>query len=217
MRKSPIFSALDEGSLRQLLRDGLTRRIRAGETIVHPRQPADRFFVILAGRVKIFKLSARGDEQILHFYGVGETFGEAAMWGGGAFPAYAEAVGDAALLIITRRVLHQEIAESPDMAMGMMAGLSAKLREFNQLIEDLSLKEVPARLAGVLLAESKKSGARTVRLQQTKRQLAAQIGTVAETLSRAFKKLRCAGLIEVRGAEITILDADALSEVSENG
>jgi len=173
--------------------------------------------VILDGRVKVYKLSARGDEQILHLYGPGETFGEAAMWSGGHFPAHAEAVDHCRLLIVSRETLRRAITRQPDLAMGMMAGLSAKLREFNALIEDLSLREVPARLARVLLAEADAAGGATFRLPQTKRHLAAQIGTVAETLSRALGKLRKQGLIDVSGSTITILDADALAELAENG
>ena len=98
-----------------------------------------------------------------------------------------------------------------------MAGLSAKLHEFNRLIEELSLKEVPARLAGALLRMAAESGGSTIRLKQTKRELAAQIGTVAETLSRALAKLKDAGLIDVRGRQIAILDTDGLASLAENG
>ena len=103
-----------------------------------------------------------------------------------------------------------------DLAMDMMAGMSAKLREFNQLIEQLALKEVPARLANILLDLPARPGTDTVVLKQTKRELAAQIGTVAETLSRALKKLRDMGLIEVDGSQITILDAEGLAELAES-
>ena len=215
MRLAPLFSALDDAVLAELLAACLTRRFAPRAQVLSPLRQADSFFVILTGKVKLFKLSARGDEQILHIYGPGQTFGEAAMWAGGYYPAFAETLAQTTLLIVTRKVLKDMLARNADLAMGMLAGMSAKLREFNQLIEQLSLREVPARLASVLLELPARPGTNTVVLKQTKRELAAQIGTIAETLSRALKKLKTSGLIDVKGAEITILDPDALAELAD--
>jgi len=217
LKAVPAFSALGEAEIAELCRQCVTRQYKAGQIILHSLQEADWFFVVLSGQVKVYKVSAKGDEQILHLYGPGQTFGEAAMWAGIRFPANAEAVRDARLLVVPRPVLRRAIEKSPDVAMGMLAGLSAKLREFNQLIEDLSLKEVPARLARVLLEESERHGTATFRLRQTKRQLAAQIGTVAETLSRTLGKLKAAGLIDVAGSKITIRNAQGLRDLAEKG
>ena len=210
-----MFSALDEAQLGQLVGSCRTRNLPGGSQVFTPSQRAEAFYVILAGKVKVYKLSARGDEQILHLYGPGDTFGEAAMWAGIRYPAHAEALVDSTLLVVTRSLLKDLIARNAEIAMDMLAGMSAKLWEFNQLIEQLSLKEVPARLASILLEMPAKAGTNTIVLKQTKRELAAQIGTIAETLSRALKKLRSAGLIEVNGAEITILDPDGLADLAE--
>ena len=215
MRLAPLFSALDDAVLVELLAACLTRRLGPRSQVLSPLRQADSFFVILTGKVKVYKLSPRGDEQILHIYGPGQTFGEAAMWAGGCYPAFAETLAETTLLIVTRKVLKGMLARNSDLAIGMMAGMSAKLREFNQLIEQLSLKEVPARLANILLQLPARPGTNTVVLKQTKRELAAQIGTIAETLSRALKKLKAAGLIDVNGAEITLLDPDALAELAD--
>jgi CRP/FNR family transcriptional regulator len=90
--------------------------------------------------------------------------------------------------------------------MGMMAGLSKKLLGFVRLVEDLSLKEVPARLAGALLDEAGKAGSSRFRLRRTKAELAAHLGTIPETLSRGLRKLQDAGVIAVRGPEIRVLN-----------
>ncbi len=215
LQSAAIFSALSQTELTDLLgRCRLVRR-KAGWQVFGPTEKADRFFVLLAGRMKIFKLSARGDEQILHLYGPSETFGEAAMWMGIDYPAFAVALTDVTLLIVPRQTLRDALADSAELAMGMLAGLSNKLHEFNQLIEQLSLKEVPARLAAVLLAEADKAGSDHLTLKQSKRQLAAQIGIAAETLSRALTKLKSSGCVEVRGRRITILDRRMLDELAE--
>ena len=217
LRQSALFSALDEPALRGIVARCRTIRRPAGTMLVTPRQQADRFFVVLSGRVKVFQLSPRGDEQILHLCDPGDAFGEAAMWAGGNFPAYAEVVSDAALAVLPRDVLRRAVADNADLAMAMMAGLSAKLRQFAGLIEQLSLKEVPARLAAVLWRESDGGRRTTIQLTQTKRQLAAQIGTVAETLSRALAKMKAEGLIDVAGKQITLLDVPSLRDLAQGG
>ena len=214
-RGAAVFSTLNEAQLEKLLGACRTRHLPGGSQVFAPSQRAQAFYVILAGKVKVYKLSARGDEQILHLYGPGDTFGEAAMWAGIRYPAHAEALVDSTLLVVTRSLLKDLIAGNADLAMDMLAGMSAKLWEFNQLIEQLSLKEVPARLASMLLEMPAKAGTNTIVLKQTKRELAAQIGTIAETLSRALKKLKAAGLIEVNGPEITIVDPDGLADLAQ--
>ena len=212
-----MFSALDEAAIEDLLARCRIRSPRAGEMIFLAGQKADCFFVILAGKVEIFRLSAKGDRQILHLFGPGETFGEAGMWAGGDWPAHAEAAAAARLLVVRRGALEDAFSRNPELALGMLAGMSAKLREFAELIEQLSLKGVPARLAAALLAIASRAGADRVRLEQTKRQLAEQIGAAVETLSRALAKLKAAGLIGVHGSQITIRDRAGLEDLAQEG
>jgi CRP/FNR family transcriptional regulator len=216
VQKVPLFSALSKTELRELLRVCPTRNIPAGSQVLSQSQQAKSFYIILTGKVKLYKLSAKGDEQILHMYGPGDTFGEAAMWAGIRYPAHAEALVDSALLVVNRSVLKDLIDQNSDLGLAMLGGMSAKLREFNQLIEHLSLKEVPARLADILLDLPARGGTNTVILKQTKRELAAQIGTIPETLSRVFKKLNAMGLIEVNRSKITILDPDGLADLADS-
>lgn len=215
MAQVPLFAALNAGDRARWLDRCHARHLPAGTNVLSPREEADRFFAILAGRVKVFKLSAAGDEQTLHLYGPGKTFAEAAMFAGTQFPAYAETVDPSCLLIITREALRSAIAEDAEMAMQLLAGMAAKLREFNRLIEDLSLKEVPARLAGVLSRLAAGAGAAEFKLPMSKRQLAAQIGTTPESLSRALKKLADEGLIAVQGRSIVVSNAAALAARAE--
>ncbi|MFW6062381.1 MAG: Crp/Fnr family transcriptional regulator [Planctomycetota bacterium] len=217
MRHAPIFAALTDAEAETFYRRCRTRDLQAGEMLFTPTQPAERFYVVLAGQVRIYQLSPRGDRQIFHLFGPGNAFAEAAALSGGPYPAFAEASTKATVLLVARRTLLQAVRENPELAMGMISGLSAKLREFNRLIEELSLKEVPARLAGVLLRQARQAGSHSFRLSMPKRELAARIGTVSETLSRALAKLRKAGLVEVSGGDIQILDPEALEELAEQG
>ncbi|MFC1611067.1 Crp/Fnr family transcriptional regulator [Myxococcota bacterium] len=217
LREAPLLSALGDHELTHLVSNCRRLQISPNSQVFSAGQPADAFFVVLGGSVKVYKLSARGDEQILHHYGPGATFGEAAVLSGGVYPAFAETLEPSILLQIERTTLLGAIEHNPELALAMLGGLSAKLREFARLVEQLALKEVPARLADVLLEMSRDAGSDTFELGQTKRQLAAQIGTVAETLSRALKKLRVDGLIDVQGSKITVLDSRGLRNLAEHG
>ncbi len=210
-----MFSALDDQAVELVLDRCHTIGRQAGTIIFALAEPAERFFLILDGRVKLYKLSPRGDQQILHLYGPGMAFAEAAVLSGAPYPATAEVVEDARLLVVGRKDIRLAIQANLDLAMGMLAGMSSKLREFNQLIEDLSLKDVPSRLAGALLRQADRAGSDKFDLPQTKRELAGQIGTIPETLSRALAKLKSAGLISVRGRHIEIRNRQALSEVAQ--
>jgi CRP/FNR family transcriptional regulator len=214
LRSVPLFAALSGEALDGLLRQCQKLRRRAGTVLFGPAQPAERFFVVLGGRVKVYKLSPRGDEQILHIFGPGEALAEAAVLAGGNYPAFAEVLDEADLLAVGRQEMRRAVAANPELALGMLAGMAAKLIEFARMIEDLSLKDVPARLAAALLRMHRQAGGATFRLQQTKRDLAAQIGTVPETLSRVLGRLKAAGLVQVRGRQITILDPQGLEKLA---
>ena len=214
LRRVPLFSALGDDGLDELLKACLARELPPGSQVISSAGPAESFYVILSGEVKIYKTSSQGDEQILHIYGPGQTFGEAAMWANVKIPARAETLTDATILIVRRGALKDLIEKNADIALAMMAGLSAKLREFNQLIAQLSLRDVPGRLAAALLQQAKQAGNDSFELSQSKKQLAGQLGTVPETLSRALKKLKAARWIDVQGSTITILDKSALEQIS---
>lgn len=215
-RNCALLSRLTENDLQALIQRLDTVDVPARGAVFRQGQPADRFYLILAGSIRIYLLNARGDQQVLHVYGPGETFAEAAVLAEGTYPAWADAAGQSRLLCVRRDSLLELIPEHPRLALGMMAGLTGKLHEFAGLIEQLSLKEVPARLAAALLSEAEAAGSDRFELSQSKRQLAARLGTVAETLSRALAKLRKMGAIDVDGKTITILDPDQLEDVASS-
>ena len=115
------------------------------------------FYVVVTGRVKIFKLSPDGKEQILHIFGPGDPFGEVAVFAGQHFPANAEAMESSRIFFFPRESFSDLIRNNPSLALNMLAILSKRLRRFANLIDDLSLKEVPGRLAAHLLYLSGKT------------------------------------------------------------
>ena len=113
---------------------------RKGETIFSEGEDGNGFYVVITGRVKIFKLSSEGKEQILHFFGPGEPFGEVPVFTGQHFPANAEAMEESRVFFFPRKSFVDLIKRNPSLALNMLAVLSKRLRRFAALIDDLSLK-----------------------------------------------------------------------------
>ena len=179
-------------------------------------RPFYGFYIVADGQVKIYKLSPEGKEQILHVYGTGSPFGEVPMFSGQRFPANAQAIEKTRVLFFLRVSIVNLISANPSLALNMLAVMSKKLRQFAVQIENLSLKEMPARLASYLLrhADEQNQGD-VVILKISKGQLASTLGTIPETLSRALAKLSGQNLISVDGKRITLLDRRGLENLAE--
>ena len=214
----PLFNGLPEDQLQAINQIAVEKKINKGETIFSEGDDGKGFFVVLEGRVKIYKVSAEGKEQILHIYGQGQPFGEVPVFAGQKFPANAQAIAKGRLLFFPRAAFVALITENPSLSLNLLAIMSSKLREFTLQIENLSLKEIPARLASYLiyLAEEQQSED-AVTLGISKGQLASILGTIPETLSRIFAKLTGQDLIRVQGPRIELLDREGLEDLAEFG
>lgn len=209
-----LFRGLPETQIEELSRIAEVRTYKRGQSIFSDGEPADGLYILFLGRVKVFKLSFEGKEQIFHIIEAGEPFGEVAVFLGIPFPAHAEALEESKAVFFPRTAFVDLIKKDPYLAMNMLAILSHRLKSFAHLIEDLSLKEVPQRFAAYLLqgSEGKEKGA--VNLTIAKSQLASLLGTIPETLSRILGKMTVEGYIEVEGRKITVLDRPALEEIA---
>ena len=202
-----------------------------GEIIFQEGDRGKGFYIVAEGQIKVFKISFEGKEQILHIYGPGHIFGEVPVFQGKNFPASAMALEPSTILFLPRQAFVQQIEKSPALAMNMLADLSRRLREFTIQIENLSLKEVPARLAAYILTLSQEGteDSQTIALRKenpptanvslpvSKVQLASLIGTTPETISRVLKKMDLSGFIKAEGKKILILDQEGLEELSHTG
>ena len=212
----PLFEGLSSGQVAALVAIVHEQTFAKGETIFSDGDEARGFLVVTSGRVKIFKLSPDGKEQILHMFGPGEPFGEVAVFAGRRMPANAQAMEKSTALFFPRAALLEVIRRNPDLALGMLAVLSLRLRRFTNLIEDLSLKEVPSRLAAYLLyLSSHADGSTDLELDVTKTELAGLLGTIPETLSRVLGKMSRQELIHSDGRRIRILNREGLAELAD--
>ena len=213
-----FFEELPEEQIEDLSMIVADQVFHRGQIVFSEGDDGTGFYVVISGRVKIFKLSPEGKEQTLHIFGPGDPFGEVAVFSGQHFPANAEAMEESRLFFFPRDSFAKLIGKNPSLALNMLAILSKRLRRFANLIDDLSLKEVPGRLAAHLLYLSgQKQDSEELELSITKSQLASLLGTIPETLSRILGKMSKQGLIETDGRRIRLLDREALEDLAESG
>jgi len=214
----PLFSGLTEPQMADVRRIAVEKTLSKNETVFMEGDDGHGFYILLTGRVKIFKVSADGKEQILHIIEEGQPFGEVPVFAGQKFPANAQAITRSRTLFFPRDAFTKLISGNPSLAMKMLSELSIKLRQFTIQVENLSLKEIPSRLATYLVyLTGEQADTRRVTLTISKGQLASLLGTIPETLSRIFAKLGEQHLIQVEGRSIQLLDLDGLKLLAEGG
>jgi CRP/FNR family transcriptional regulator len=215
----PLFQGLSAEHYQQLASIAVEKPFRRGQVIFSEGDEGDGFYIVASGRVKVFKLSHEGKEQILHILSAGEPFGEVPVFAGEHFPAHAEAMEEARVFFLPRQAFVALIKKNPSLALNMLAMLSRRLRRFSALIEDLSLKEVPGRLSAYLLYLSEsKNNSSSLSLDISKSQLASLLGTIPETLSRILARMSAEELIQSDGQRaIKILDREGLEELASGG
>ena len=192
------------------------KKYKKGELIFADGDDGIGFYIVINGRVKVYKVSPDGKEQIMHIFGPGQPFAEVPVFEGSRYPANAEAMEQCRLFFFPKKDFIKLIQANPSLAMNMLASLSQRLKQFSRLIESLSLKEVPGRLASYLLYLSDKNGSiEEFELDIAKSQLASLLGTIPETLSRIFTRLSQHDLIRIQGPKIVILDRTGLEDLAE--
>ena len=216
LQKASLFSGLEEATVLQVIRGGRLRLFAAGQTVFLQGDPARGLHVVVHGKVKVFKRSPQGRAQTLMIMGPGEPVGEVAALSGDNYPAGAETLEATETFYLPREAFVELIRSEPEVALKLLAALSTRLRAFASLIEDLSLKGVSERLSVHLLALAEAAdGRHALDLGISKGELAAAMGTVPETLSRAFQQLSRAGAIETKGRKVVIKDRALLERLAQ--
>ncbi len=215
LAESPLFKGLNSENYKELAGIVIEQDVKRGQFIFNEGDEGVGFYVVASGLVKIYKLSFEGKEQILHILGPGEPFAEVAVFTGMNYPANAMALEKSHLFFFPRSSFIHLLKKNPSLAMNMLATLSLRLKQFTHMIEALSLKEVPGRLAAyLLLLSSQNNDAATVKLSIAKTQLASLLGTIPETLSRILTRMNNQQYIESKGADISLLNRQALDDLA---
>jgi CRP/FNR family transcriptional regulator len=215
LRSIPLFSGLDTPDLEKVR--GIGRLVEVGrkEVLFREGEPVAGIFVLLDGRVKIYRLSPEGKEHILHVIHPGQTFAEAAVFMPQGYPAYAEALSKSRAVLLPKEGFIELLRREPTISLNIITTLSRYLKQFADRIDDLSLKDVSARLARWFLQTADEVGREFWDLDITKTELASQMGTVSETLSRTLRRFKEEGWVQVRGRFVKILNRPALQAVAE--
>ncbi len=217
LRRVPLFSSLTESEMDFLVARAVPHHYGQGEMVFAEGDPCEGLYVIESGTVRIFKTSTGGREQVLAVEGAGDSIAELPVFDGGPYPASAAAITGARLLFISKKDFQGLCLQHPDVALKVLKVVSARLRGLVSIIEELSFTTVRHRLLALLVREAKQKGKQTARgieftFAISNQELAFQIGTVRELVSRNLSRLQAASLIKMEGKTVVIPNLAALEE-----
>ena len=220
LEKTALFSSLTQPELHLLAARTVRKLFSAGELLFSEGEPCSGLHIIVRGRVRIFKTSASGREQVLAENVPGESIAEIPIFDGGPYPASAVSVEDTDLAFISRRDFNAYCLEHPEVALKVLSVVGARLRRLVGIIEELSFTTIRQRLISALIKLAQNEGKTTARgiefqLPSTHQELAHQLGTVRELISRNLMRLQAEGLLDVDARQIVVKDIKGLSAILE--
>ncbi len=209
-----LFESLSGEQLELIAASASVKKIAKGEHLFLEEQPATAFFLIVSGAVKLYKLASDGSEQILHVQQPGDLVAEAIIFEFKTYPAFCQALEPTELIRFSKAEFLELLRHFPEITFKMMAAYSRRLRQLVAKIEDLALHDVKTRLANFLITNATFNQHRwSINLAVSKRDLAAMLGTIPETLSRTLNYFRREKLIMEDKNEIVLLNPDKLKEI----
>jgi len=222
LEKTALLSSLSQPELQMLAARTVRKIFSAGELLFSEGEPCNGLHIISRGKVRIFKTSVNGREQVLAVNVPGESVAELPVFDGGPYPASAVAVEDAEIAFVSRRDFHAFCLEHPEVALKVLSVVGARLRRLVGIIEELSFTTIRQRLIAALLKLAQSEGTKTPRgvefqLPASHQELANQLGTVRELISRNLMRLQAEGLLDVDARQIVVKDMKGLSALVESG
>jgi len=213
LTEHPYFRDLDRRQITEIARQAMMRALLRGEILALEGEPCTTVYLLLEGRVRALKMSPQGREQVVRELRPPQAIYLAPALDGGPLPATTRAATRATLVAFPRDAMVDILSRYPSVAMQVLRDMATRLRRFTSLIEDLSLRTVPERLAKLLLERAESPDAHRI----TQQEMAVQLGTVREVVARALAQFEAQGWIHVQRGTIEILDLDALREIAYPG
>ncbi len=215
LRQAPLLAQLSDAEIDRLRARAQTRHLTAGQWLFAQDDPAERFFFVHAGQLRLFRLSAEGEEKIIELIGPGQTFAEALLFmDTGRYPVCAAALMSSELLAIDAHDFAAMLRDSPDTCFALLGSLSQRLHALIAEIDNLALHSASVRFARWLLAELP-ADADALTLAWPKATLASRLTIKPETWSRITRRLSDQGVLTVSGQQIQIHDRPALRRLGE--
>ena len=220
LQKTALLSSLSPQELQLLAGRTVRKLFSTGELLFSEGEPCNGLHIVSRGKVRIFKTSMSGREQVLAVEGPGGSVAELPVFDGGPYPASVVALEDTEIAYISRRDFHAFCMEHPEVALKMLAVVGARLRRLVGIIEELSFSTIRQRLASTLLKLAQTEGKKTARgvefrLPGSHQEMANQLGTVRELISRNLMRLQAEGLLEVDARQVVVKDMDGLAALLE--
>lgn len=221
LRALPLFSGLGDQAIEALASRAVFRELPRGRTLFRRGQPCEGLYVVVRGRVVVYRATPAGKEQVLHVEGPGRPVAELPLFDGGPYPASARAAEPSRVLFLPRDAFQWLYQDNPEIADAVIRHLGRRLRRMVQLVERVTLKGVRARVAAALLDYAEAAGERrdggSFELPRTQEALAAELATTRESVSRALSRLQREGIIVRRGARIVVRSVARLEAVADEG
>lgn len=212
LRSLPYLADLTETELAPVAASSRQLSFERGGRVLDEGEPCLGLYFVISGRVKIFKLSIEGREQILRVMGPGETFNEVPAIDGGPNPASVEAMEPSAIGLVPRAEFEHALKASPALSWKLLQQFAGRLRVFVELVAELSLMSIEERLARLLLLSSQ--GSREP-LRVTQQEMAAMAGTTREVAARALRSLEERGAIRRTEGRVEVVDPAALAAAAQ--
>ncbi|BCO32165.1 transcriptional regulator [Thiohalobacter sp. COW1] len=210
-----LFARLTPAQLDRAAQRARLLRLDEGQPLFAQGDPADRFFYVVSGQIKLSRLSPEGNEKVIDIVSAGNTFAEALMFlEGPAYPVNATALGPCELVSIDSRDFAAMLRDSIDTCFLLMGDMSQRLRGLIAEIDNLSLQSGTCRVASYLLKMAPEDQDE-FRLDIPKGVMASRLSVKPETFSRILRNLQDSGILSIRGAQVTIHDRDALEDRAE--
>jgi CRP/FNR family transcriptional regulator len=215
LAKVAIFSGLADAELGFLAQRAVPRHFSAGQSVFGEGDPCAGMYVVESGHIRIFKCSAGGREQVLSIDGPGSSIAELPVFDGGSYPASGAALDEVTVLFVSKQDFQALCLAHPQVALKVLGVVGARLRRLVGIIEELSFTTVRHRLASFLLRLAQNEGKRTahgveITLAVSNQELASQIGTVRELVSRNLSRLQADGIIKIDGRSMVIRNLNDL-------
>lgn len=215
LQQTPLFASLTGEEMRALAARATRKQFHKDEQLFAEGDPCTGLYLVAIGKIRIFKLSPSGREQVLAIEGPGSSFAELPVFDGGTYPAAASALEDTEVLFLSRKDFHNFCREHPDVALKVIAVVGARLRRLVGIIEELSFTTVRQRLISTILKLAEASRIRSkegvhIELAKSHQDLAAELGTVRELVSRNLSRLQAEGFLDVEGRKIVVKDVPGL-------
>ncbi|WP_316364246.1 Crp/Fnr family transcriptional regulator [Candidatus Thiodiazotropha sp. CDECU1] len=215
IRMAHLFSALNDDHVRQVMESSHTGTFKDGESLFETGDEANRFFLVIGGQIKLFRVSSNGDQKIIDIIQPGNTFAEALMFmEHPIYPVSAEALGPAKVISFDNQRFLQILSQSIDVCFRIMGTMSQRLRSLIKEIDDLTLQSATTRLCAMLLRRMDDVGQDHFTLPAAKGVLAARLSMKPETFSRILQNLATKNIINTKSNEIQVLDENLLRSLA---